>query len=358
MKILITRLTIATSLIFLAACGGGGSTSSSSSSSSSGGQTLTLATAFGHTIDVTPTNLPSIDTECFTESSTPNDGIQDTISIVDTTMTSLKKTYTGDTKCTGTASTTKTFKATLSVDQDTTVTNWIDGTGMNTTPPAKAGHVALELPTNPPYTQLNMTITESDDPDAPVGTQQLFGYVIDDSHDNGIALWRVNAAKQATTADPYTNIVTNGYATIGFGNSSIQTYTDNTDTSSVTAIYDSTKQEAMIRVDYTNGGASAASYLKLVLPFDFSTGNHLMIPDGDVNAANSIDATYVLDGVRYNFSKYATSYITITSSGINEGDPIIGNYNVLVCSATNCPDPATYTNNIVGDFVIKRGANR
>ena len=201
-----TRFIILTSLITITACGGGGGDTGGGDTGGDG-TALSLANAFGGTIETNTAQLPSsISTVCYEDNEvSPADGIKDTLTISGTTVTYSSSKYTADTTCSNTPTTTS-FTADLTVDQDVIIVDWIDGQNQSTPAPAKASDSGTLLSATAPYTRINITITESNFPGVTVGMQSNQGYVIDDSSSDGVILYRVDENGNATVVDPFTTI--------------------------------------------------------------------------------------------------------------------------------------------------------
>lgn len=352
MNNIVTQLTIATSLVFLVACGGGGgsSTSSSSSSSSGGTSSLSLITASGSTIDTNSAYLSSISTACYDIGA----GLfaKDTIALVESTYTYTNAEY-SDNSCT-TLSSTYNFTADVTVDQNTTTGGWVDGQNLALDPPPLYASSATvrRLPANANYTRLNFTIKTSTNSEIIVGTTLKYGFVIDNTITTGFVLYRVPSNGYATDADPYTNIVSNGYIT-GEDYFTNLTYMDNTSEgilnnepliTTVDSYYSTSSTSANIKAIMPLSGFTTES-LQLILPFDFTVGN--------LTDVNGINVKLTHQNELWQLSADANNFINITTAD-NVGGNIIGTYKAKVCKADCLPFPLSLS----GRFTITRGENR
>lgn len=339
---IVTQLTIATSLVFLVACGGGGdsSTSSSSSSSSGGTSSLSLITASGSTITTDTSKLTSISTACYASG---GGYAKDTISVVDSIYTYTNTDF-SDAACT-TQSSTYNFTADLIVDQDIAISGWIDGQkNPLATPPGRAGYPTSPLPATPQYTRINFTITSSTTSNVTVGMKSNFGFVIDDSITNGVVLYRVDDQGRARASDPYTNIDTNGYITDDYW---AMTYADNALGTTVDAFYDTATTKSAIKVVYQVPGSANIDIMDIILPFDFAVGN---FKDGD-----GLNMTARFQNISYSVLADAGNFIDFTTVG-NIGESIVGTYQIKVCKVSGC-NPASALP-LAGEFKLTRGANQ
>lgn len=338
MKNIISLILLMGSLVALTACGGGGGKNNPTTDDSASGSTLSVFTISGRTIEVNTTNLPTISTACYTNNS---NGVIETMSIVNTAWTNITKTYNSDTTCSGTPTSTTTVTATLAVDQDIAITGWIDDQQQTATAPGRAGNVSNPLVSDQKYTRMSLTVTASDDSNISVGFQTQYGYIIDDSHDSGVVLYRVDGTNKALIVEAYSNIVTNGYLTDSYFG---QTYVDNTEGVSVDTFYDTTTTKLAIKVRHTIYSTIGSTF-ELNLPFDFATGTF--------NDGNGLTLSANLNGMTYVKFSDAGNFITFDNSG-NVGESVKGSYQVKICESS-CANGNEVT--VSGTFDLIRGAN-
>ncbi|MDH5426354.1 MAG: hypothetical protein OEY29_15305 [Gammaproteobacteria bacterium] len=193
MQTIISRILILGSLAILAACGGGADPAAPTLPTI----TASLIAADSSSIDLQGTDLQGpISTACYANNS---NGIVETVSISGLTWTYTVNTHPGDTTCANTPTTT-TAVATLTIDSDQTVVNWVDDIQNPVAAPAN-------IPADAPYTLLHAVITSSDIPYLALGSTLSLGYVIDNSSTDGVVLYSITNIDEATIAYTYTNIV-------------------------------------------------------------------------------------------------------------------------------------------------------
>ena len=231
----LNNIVLVSSLITLTACGGGGSDTPPPTDTG-----VSLATAFHETIKVQSTDMQgAISTACYANNS---NGIIETVAISDTTWTYTVNTHTGDISCTNTPIST-TAVATINFSDTQEVQNWInENGGTNLTAPASAGSSSVNLPQNSAYTVINGEVSSSNNPDIATGVTFSTGYIIDDSADSGVVLYRVRDTTNnvATVDDPFTNVVEPVITTPTVSGSEIQITIDevkNTSTNNSTIQY-------------------------------------------------------------------------------------------------------------------------
>ena len=355
MKNTILRILIMGSLVALTACGGGGGGDTTTGDGTTGAS-LSLIAISGTNIDSSTTLNTSINTACYSNN---GNGVQESMSIVDTTWTYITKTYSADTTCSNTPSV-KTVTAALVIDQNVNINGWIDGQGQALpTPPSKASDPMTPLLTNELYTRINVTVTSSDDVNISVGFTTNFGFIIDDSFSSGVTLYRVDENGFAKNADPYTSVVSNGYMSVGS-----EVYVDNptADTAnkvSVTAIYDpgTTYSRSMITARYNfssspkQNGQFYDDVSITVNAADVFASNQTTYNES--NSSLGVRASYY--GISYAQIPHVDNTLMINSTG-TVGQTTTGTYNFVICPLTSISGSTctTASPSISGVFSIKR----
>lgn len=187
-------------IALLGACGGGGSGTPVDDGNTT--TALQVKTADGGSMTLSGIYTTACYNTDYNNDGT-QDGVKETISIVNDTWVYTTDSYSADTACAGVPAI-QVVTATLTAGTDLLATSWVDGEGASDSVP---GVIAA----NAAYTELSGTVTQSSHADISVGINISLGYVIDNlTSTEGVTLHRLRdpvSTGVVSTADPFTDIV-------------------------------------------------------------------------------------------------------------------------------------------------------